>query len=341
MKVLSFGEILLRLTSPGYTRLFQNNCLEASFCGAEANVAVSLAIFGLNSSFVTKVPENDVGRAALNSMRYFGVDIKPAVYGEGRMGLYYLEKGASQRASKVIYDRSDSVFALAKREDFAWDAILEGYDWFHWTGIIPALSENAAAICMDACRVARAKGITVSCDLNYRNSLWPVERARTVMKQLMPFVDVCIANEEDADRVLGIRCKNTDVDAGEINKNGYRSVASRICDAYGCKYAAVTMRASFSASDNDWSALLYDARSRQAHFSKKYRIHIVDRVGGGDSFSAGVIYGLMTGMGAADTVEFATAASCLKQTMEGDYNRISVEEVKALADGNGNGRIQR
>jgi 2-dehydro-3-deoxygluconokinase len=339
--VLSFGEILLRLTAPGYTRLFQNNSLETSFCGAEANVAVSLAIFGIDSSFITKVPENDVGHAALNSMRYFGVDIKQAIYGQGRMGLYYLEKGASQRASKIIYDRAYSAFALAKREDFDWNTILDGYDWFHWTGINPALSENMAQICMDACKTARAKGIPVSCDLNYRGSLWSSELAQTVMKQLMPYVDVCIANEEDADRVLGIRSEDTDVDAGKICKHGYQSVASRICDAYGCKYAAITLRKSDSASDNDWSAVLYDAHSGQAYFSKEYKIHIVDRVGGGDSFSAGIIYGLITGMRASDAVEFAAAASCLKQTIEGDYSRVSVSEVMALVNGHGRGRVQR
>lgn len=341
MKVLSFGEILLRLAAPGYTRLFQNNCLETSFCGAEANVAVSLAIFGIDSSFVTKVADNDVGHAALNTLRYFGVNINSAIFGKGRMGLYYLEKGASQRSSKILYDRTYSAFALAKREDFDWDTILDGYDWFHWTGISPALSENMAEICMDACKAARMKGITISCDLNYRASLWPSERAQKVLKRLMPYVDICISNEEDTDQMLGIRPENTDVDVGKICKQAYRSLANQICDTYGCNYVAFTLRKSDSASVNNWSAVLYNAQRGETFFSKEYKIQIVDRVGGGDSFTAGIIYGLITGMKDSETVEFAAASSCLKQTLEGDFNRVSFAEVKALADGSGNGRIQR
>lgn len=238
MKVLSFGEILLRLASPGYAKLFQKDSLDSTFCGGEANVAVSLSIFGLNSAFLTKLPDNDVGKAAVNSMRYFGVDTSKIVYGDGRMGLYYLEKGASQRPSKVIYDRAYSAIALAKRDDFDWNKIFEDVDWFHWTGINPALSDDLVEISKDALKVAKEKGITVSCDLNYRGKLWTSDKAKSVMTSLMPYVDVCIANEEDADKVLGIKPENNSVESGKLNKAGYEFVAKEICEKYGCKYVA-------------------------------------------------------------------------------------------------------
>lgn len=340
-KVLSFGEILLRLSAPGYTRLFQKDSLDATFCGGEANVAVSLSIFGLDSQFLTKLPKGDVGTAALNSMRYFGVDTSKVVFGDGRMGLYYLEKGASQRPSKVIYDRAYSAIALADRKDFDWDKIFEGVDWFHWTGINPALSDGLAEICMDACKAAKAKGITVSCDLNYRGSLWSCEKAKIVMTKLMPYVDICIANEEDAEKVLGIKSLETDVETGKLNKSGYKKVAEQICDIYGCKEVAITLRESYSASHNGWSAMLYDAEKQQACFSKTYDIQIVDRVGGGDSFTAAVIYSLITEKNSQDAVEFAAAASCLKHTIEGDYNRTTVDDVEKLLKSGGGGRVQR
>lgn len=341
MKVLTFGEILLRLAAPGYTKLFQKDCLEATFCGGEANVAVSLSIFGLDSAFVTKLPENDAGIAAANSMRYFGVDISNIVYGSGRMGLYYLEKGASQRPSKVTYDREYSAIALAQTNDFDWDIIFKDIDWFHWTGINPALSDNAAEICLEACKKAKEKGITVSCDLNYRKNLWSSEKAQSVMKKLMPYVDVCVANEEDADKVLGIKADDNDVESGRLNKSGYESVAKEICSIYGCKFVAVTLRESFSASINGWSAMLYDSDKSQSYFSRQYDIQIVDRVGGGDSFTAGIIYGLITGKENQEVIEFAAAASCLKHTIEGDYNRTTVADVENLLKNGGNGRVQR
>jgi len=341
VRVLSFGEILLRLASPGYTRLFQDNALSTSFCGGEANVAVSLSIFGLDSAFITKLPEGDIGQAAINSMRYFGVDTSKIVRGEGRMGLYYLEKGASQRASKVIYDRKYSSIAMASKSDFDWDNIFDGVDWFHWTGINPALSDELAEICIEACKAAKMKGITISCDLNYRKNLWSTEKAKYVMCKIMPYVDICVANEEDADKVLGIKACDNDVETGKLNKAGYEYVAKEICDTYGCKHVAITLRESYSASDNGWGAMIYDAKISKAYFSKEYKIHIVDRVGGGDSFTAGIIYGLITGMSACDAVEFATAASCLKHTIEGDYNRVSVIEVMSLVKGGGNGRVER
>jgi 2-dehydro-3-deoxygluconokinase len=341
MKVLSFGEILLRLAAPGYTKLFQKDSLDSTFCGAEANVAVSLAIFGLESEFLTKLPANDVGNAAVNSMRYFGVDTSKIVYGDGRMGLYYLEKGVSQRPSKVIYDRAYSAIAMAKSEDFDWDSIFDGIDWFHWTGINPALSDGLAEISLAACKKAKEKGITVSCDLNYRKNLWSSEKAKTVITKLMPYVDVCMANEEDADKVLGIRPENNNVEAGHLNKVGYESVAKQICTEYNCKKVAITLRESYSASRNGWSAMLYDADADREYYSKQYDIQIVDRVGGGDSFTAGVIYSLIMGKVNQDAIEFATAASCLKHTFEGDYNRTTIADIENLLKSGGNGRVQR
>lgn len=341
MKIVSFGEILLRLAAPGYSKLFQNDSLNATFCGSEANVAASLAIFGLDVAYITKLPKNAVSRAAVNSLRYFGVDTSEVVYGDGRMGLYYLEKGASQRPSEVIYDRAYSAIALAQKSDFDWEKILDGADWFHWTGIDPALSENVAEICMDACRIAKSKGITVSCDLNYRKNLWYCEEAKEVMSRLMPFVDVCVANEEDADKVLGIRPAGNHVESGKLNRDGYRLVAKEICEKYGCKLVAITLRESYSASVNGWSAMLYDMEKSNTYISKRYEIQIVDRVGAGDSFTAGLIYGLIMRKPKQEVIEFATAASCLKHTIEGDYNRTTVEDVERLMNNGGNGRVQR
>lgn len=339
--ILTFGEILLRLTSPGYTKLFQKDNLESSFCGAEANVAVSLASFGLNSQFLTKLPNNDVGRAAVNSMRYFGVNTSKVIYGDGRMGLYYLEKGASQRPSKIIYDRKYSAISMANRDDFDWNSIFENVEWFHWTGINPALSQNMAAITLDACQAARKRNISISCDLNYRKNLWDSEQAKKTMTELMPYVDVCIANEEDAEKVLGIAAENNDVESGQLNKEGYKYVAKKICEVYGCKKVAITLRESYSASTNGWSAMLFDMAKDKEYYSKKYDIQIVDRVGSGDSFAAGIIYSLFAGKKNQDAIEFATAASALKHTIEGDYNRSTVDEVEQLVYGSGNGRVQR
>ncbi len=341
MKVITFGEILLRLAAPGYTKLFQKDSLDSTFCGSEANVAVSLSIFGMDSSFVTKLPDNDVGYAAVNSMRYFGVDTSKIIYGNGRMGLYYLEKGASQRSSKVIYDREYSAISLAKRENFDWDKIFDGADWFHWTGINPALSDELALICEDACKAAKGMGLTVSCDLNYRGKLWSPKKARTVMEPFMKYVDICICNEEDAEKVLGIKAPDTDVESGELNNAGYVHTAEMIHSQYGCKFVAITLRKSFSASRNGWNAMLYDAEALESYFSREYNIQIVDRVGGGDSFAAGLIYAMMQKMECQDAIDFATAASCLKHTIEGDYNRTTVQDVQALLRSGGNGRVQR
>lgn len=341
MKVVTFGELLLRLASPGYTRLFQKDRLNATFCGGEANVAVSLAVLGVDSMFVSKLPESDIGHAAAHSLDYFNVDTSKIVYGDGRMGLYYLEKGASQRPSKVIYDRGYSAFALAKKDEFNWTSIFEDCNWFHWTGINPALSDDLGVICLEACKQAKKQGIMVSCDLNYRSKLWSPEKAQKVMKPLMEYVDVCICNEEDAEMVLGIKTENTNVEKGELDYNAYIRTSEKICNQFGCKIVATTLRKSYSASRNGWSAMLYDANTAIAYFSRTYDIQIVDRVGGGDSFGAGLIYSLGTGESFQDAIDFATAASCLKQTIEGDYNRSTLDEIKSLMESNGTGRVQR
>lgn len=341
MRIVTFGELLLRLSAPGYTKLFQKDSLDVTFCGGEANVAVSLSIFGADSVFVTKLPNSDIGYAAAHSLDYFKVDTSHIVYGNGRMGLYYLEKGVSQRPSKIIYDREYSAIALSKRNEFDWDSIFDDANWFHWTGINPALSEESSKICEEACIVAKEKGLTISCDLNYRSNLWSPEKAREIMAPLMRYVDICICNEEDAEKVLGIKAKGSNYDAGIINGEEYIHVAETICKNYGCKFVATTLRRSYSASQNGWSAMLFDAKSRKVYSSKEYTIQIVDRVGGGDSFSAGIIYALSTEMAYQEAIDFATAASCLKQTIEGDYNRSTLRDIMILLNNGGNGRIQR
>ena len=340
MKVLSFGEILLRLASPGYTKLFQKDSLDATFCGGEANVAVSLANFGVQSEFLTVLPDNDVGHASLNALKYFGVDTSKTFFKNGRMGLYYLEKGASQRPSKVIYDRAFSSIALAEPADFDWDVLFDGVNWFHWTGINPALSDNMAQICEQACKKAKEKGITISCDLNFRKNLWSSEKAQKVMSNLVQYVDVCIANEEDADKVLGIKAPNNNVESGKLNKRGYEYVAKEICERFGCKKVAITLRESINASRNGWSGMIYNATGI-ANYSTHYDIDIVDRVGGGDSFTGAMIYSLITGKDDKSAIEFAIAASCLKHSIEGDFNRVTVSDVENLINNGGNGRVQR
>lgn len=338
-KIVTFGEIMLRLAPNGYYRFFQNDQLQATFGGGEANVAVSLANFGLDASFVTKLPTHAIGQAAVNSLRYFGVDTNDIVRGGDRVGIYYLEKGASQRGSVCIYDRAGSAIQKAKKEDFNWDKIFEGAEWFHFTGITPALGENLVEICKDACIAAKKHGVKVSCDLNYRGKLWTREQARVAMSELCKYVDVCISNEEDAKDVFGIEAENTDIYGGKLNKEGYKSVAKQLADKFGLEKVAITLRTSISASDNDWAAMLYDGKDYC--FSKEYHLRIVDRVGGGDSFGAGLIYSLVSGKNTQEAVEFAVAASALKHSVEGDFNRVSVAEVEKLALGDGSGRVQR
>lgn len=330
---------MLRLAPENYLRFVQADRLEATFGGAEANVAVSLANFGEDVAFVSKLPTHEIGQSAINSLRKFGVDTSFVARGGERVGIYYCEKGASQRPSKVIYDRTGSAIATATGDDFDWDKIFDGAKWFHFTGITPALSDTLSGIVLQAVKSAKEKGITVSCDLNFRKKLWSKEKAKEVMSEICKYVDVCIANEEDAKDVFGIEAENTDIERGKLNEQGYVSVAKQLVDKFGFKAVAITLRESISANDNYWSGMLYT--DGKAVFSRKYAMHIVDRVGGGDSFGAGLIHSLLAGKNATDAIEFAVAASCLKHSIEGDYNMVSKEEVEALANGNASGRVQR
>ena len=339
MKIVCFGEIMLRLAPEGYYRFTQADKFGATFGGGEANVAVSLANYGMDATYVTKVPNNDIAQSCINSLRRFGVDTSEIVRGGERLGIYYLEKGASQRPSKVIYDRAYSSISQATKADFDWKKIFKGASWFHFTGITPALSDNCAEICLDAVKVAKEMGITISCDLNYRKKLWSKDKAKEVMSKLAPYIDVCIANEEDASDVFGIKADNTDITGGKLSHEGYKSVAKKLVDTFGFKKVAITLRGSISANDNNWAAMLFDGKDY--FFSKNYLIHIVDRVGGGDSFGGGLIYALSNNFSSQDAIEFAVAASCLKHTIEGDYNMVSVDEVLKLAQGDGSGRVQR
>lgn len=338
-RIITFGEIMLRLAPEGYMRFVQADTLGATFGGGEANVAVSLSNYGMDAAFVTKLPSHDIGQCAVNSLRKYGVDTSSIVRGGDRVGIYFLEKGASQRPSKVIYDRAHSSIAEAKAEDFDWKEIFKGADWFHFTGITPALGDNVADICLEACKEAKKQGLTISCDLNYRKKLWTREKAGQVMAGLMEYVDVCIANEEDAGDVFGIHAANTNITGGKISEEGYKDVAKQLADRFGFKKVAITLRSSISANDNDWAAMLYE--NGEYYFSKSYRMHIVDRVGGGDSFGAGLIYATLSEMKSQEIIEFAVAASCLKHSIEGDFNLVSVAEVNQLAGGDGSGRVVR
>ena len=338
MKVVTLGELMLRLAPHGYLRFVQAEDFQATFGGGEANVAVSLAGYGVDAAFVSKMPSHEIGQMAVNSLRKYGVDTSKIVRGGDRLGVYYLEKGASQRPSKVIYDRAGSAFALSSSEEYDWESIFSGVDWFHFTGITPALGEGVAALTEEACKAAKKAGVKISCDLNYRNKLWSKEQARRVMTGLMKYVDVCISNEEDANDVFGIKAEDTDVAGGKLNKAGYESVARQLKEKFGFEYVAITLRTSVSANDNLWAGMLYDGA---AHYSKEYNMHIVDRVGGGDSFGGGLIYALLNGFDAQNAIEFAVAASCLKHSIEGDYNAVTVSEVQKLVGGDGTGRVQR
>lgn len=338
-KVVTFGEIMMRLNPEGYLKLLQAQKLNISFAGGEANVAVSVANFGMNAAFVTKLPDNVLGHRAAMELRKYDINVDHITYGGPRIGTYYVEKGASQRPSKVLYDRSGSSIACASRTDFDWEVILNDANWFHFTGITPALSDECVEICRDALQVCRKKGITVSCDLNFRKKLWNEEKAGRVMAELMEKVDVCIANESDAADVFGIYAEDSDVNKGELNRDGYISVAQQIVDRFGCKKVAITLRKSISASVNNWGGMLYT--DGKAFFSPEYRIQIVDRVGGGDSFAGALIYALNSEYESQKAVNFATAASCLKHTMEYDFNLSSLQDVQSLMEGNASGRVQR
>lgn len=338
-KVITFGELMLRLAPEGYQRFVQADTLGASYGGGEANVCVSLANYGFHAVFVSRLPSHEIGQAGVNALRRYGVDTSCIARGGERIGIYYLEKGASQRPSKVIYDRAGSSLCTASSEDFHWKEIFAGADWFHFTGITPALNDTVADLCLMACQAAKEAGVTISCDLNYRSKLWSKEKAGRVMERLCRYVDVCIANEEDASDVFGIRAANTDVSAGTVNHEGYREVAKQLQDRFGFSKVAITLRESISASENRWSAMLYDGRD--CYFSKKYHMHIVDRVGGGDSFGAGLIAGALIGYHPQELIDFAVAASCLKHSIEGDFNLVSLDEVLKLAGGDSSGRVQR
>lgn len=338
-KVVTMGEIMLRLSTPGYTRFVQANTFDVAYGGGEANVAVSLAHYGYDAYFVTKLPTHEIGQAAVNELRRYGVRTDYIARGGERIGIYFLESGASMRPSKVIYDRACSAIAEAELGDFDFDTIFAGAAWFHVSGITPALSEKGAALTEAAIKAAKKAGVTVSVDLNYRKKLWTPEQAQACMTKLMQYVDVCIGNEEDAEKVLGFTPPATDVSKGELNLEGYKQIFREMREAFGFQYIATTLRESYSASDNGWSALIYDGN--EFYHSKKYEIRIVDRVGGGDSFAAGLIYGLLEKGDMKQALEFAVAASALKHTVPGDANIVSAAEVEALAGGDASGRVQR
>ena len=349
--VVTFGEVMLRLSTPGFQRFRQAMSFDATFGGGEANVAVSLAQFGHDARFVSKLPEHEVGQAAVDHLRRYGVDTRFIVRGGERVGIYFLETGASQRPSKVVYDRAHSAVAEMDPGEVDWDAAFDGADWFHWTGITPALGPKPKAALGRALDAARAAGATVSCDLNFRSKLWTTDEAQATMRPLMDRVDVCIANEEDADRSLGLAAGETDVEAGALDEGGYARLAERLKGEYGFSAVAITLRESYSASDNGWSAMLLgglpaDRAGRAAPLaeptrSRVYDVRLVDRVGGGDSFAAGLVHGLLTKGDARDALEFAVAASALKQTIPGDLNLSTADEVEKLAGGSGSGRVER
>lgn len=341
MKVVSFGEIMLRLSPDGYYKLFQKPELNTSFCGAEANVAVALSNFGDEAEFVTALPDNDIGRAACRELMRYGVKTDNIVYTGDRLGIFFAEKGASQRPSKVIYDRKNSAIASADPSSFNWEKIFDGADWFHITGITPALSDSLAKISVDAVKAAKKAGLTVSCDINYRSKLWSAEKARPVMTEIMKYVDVCIGNEEDAEIVFGIKAGATDVTKGQLDTDGYKKSLQTVAETFGCKIVAYSQRKSYSASDNGWSGIIYDDEKKQVYTSVQYDIRITDRIGGGDAFASGLIYALHNNISPANAIETAAAAGCLDQTLEGDFCLFGINDVFDLAGGNSSGRVKR
>ena len=338
-KIITMGEIMLRLSTPGFQKFIQSDSFDVNYGGGEANVAVSLANYGHKAYFVSKVPNNPIGECAIAALRKYNVNCDHVAKGGERLGIYYLETGASMRASNVVYDRAHSSIAEAQEKDFNFDAIFEGADWFHFTGITPAVSDKAAELTELAIKAAKAKGITVSVDLNFRKKLWSSEKAQKVMSNLMQYVDVCIGNEEDAEKVLGFKPSGTNVTNGELELAGYEDIFKQMIDKFGFKYVISSLRESYSASDNGWSACIYDGK--EFYHSKKYEVRIVDRVGGGDSFAAGLICGLVEGKDMKASLEFAVAASALKHTIPGDFNLVSRSDVEALVGGDASGRVQR
>ena len=338
-RIVTFGEIMLRLSPQGNRRFVQADTFDAIYGGGEANVAVSLANYGHDVAYVTKLPQNEIGQSAVNSLRRYGVDTSCIVRGGNRVGIYFAETGSAMRPSKVIYDRAGSAIAEAEADDFDFDKIMNGARWFHWTGITPAISDRAATLVVLACKAAKRQGATVSCDLNFRKKLWTPEKAQSIMRPLMEYVDVCIGNEEDAELCLGFR-PDADVAHGKTDAEGYKAIFEQMAHEFGFKYVASTLRESFSASHNGWKAMIYNGS--EFYVSRRYDIEpIVDRVGGGDSFAAGLIHGLLTKPTQSEALEFAVAASALKHTIPGDVNLMSVGEVEALAGGDASGRVQR
>jgi len=338
-KIVTMGEIMLRLSSPGNSRFVQSQSFDVNYGGGEANVAVSLANYGHDAYFVTKLPTHEIGQAAVNSLRRFGVKTDFIARGGDRVGIYYLESGVSMRPSKVIYDRAHSAISEAIPQDFDFDAIMEGASWFHWSGITPAISDAAAELTRLACEAAKRHGVTVSCDLNFRKKLWTSAKAQSIMRPLMQYVDVCIGNEEDAELCLGFK-PDADVTGGKTDAEGYKGIFKAMMQQFGFKYVVSTLRESFSASHNGWKAMIYNGQ--EFYQSKRYDIEpIIDRVGGGDSFAGGLIHGLLTKSTQGEALEFAVAASALKHTIPGDVNMVSVAEVETLAGGDASGRVQR
>lgn len=341
-KIVTLGEIMLRLSTPNNEKIIQADEFDINYGGGEANVAVSLANYGHDAEFVTKVPENPVGAAAVATLRKYGVETKNIAKGGERLGIYFLETGSAMRASSVIYDRAHSAIAEADISDFDFDKIFEGVDWFHFTGITPAISDKAAELTEAALKAAKKHGVKVSCDLNFRKKLWSSEKAQRVMTNLMQYVDVCIGNEEDAEKVLGFKPGNTDVTSGELELAGYKSIFEQMVAKFNFEYVISSLRVSHSASDNGWSACIYSRDTKEFYHSREYRITpIVDRVGGGDSFAGGVICGFLDGKDFKAALEYGVAASALKHTIPGDLNLVTRADVDALAGGDGSGRVQR
>jgi 2-dehydro-3-deoxygluconokinase len=339
MRIITFGEVMLRLATPGHLRFNQTKQLEMTFGGGEANVAVSLAQWGHDAAFVTRLPKNDIAEACIQELRGLGVDTRAIVLGGERMGIYFLESGAAQRASTVTYDRAGSAIATIDPTEIDWPKVLAGANWFHVTGITPALSDSAAKATFEGASAAKKLGLTVSCDLNYRKKLWTPAKAQLVMSGLMPSVDYCVANEEDAEKVFGIKAAGSEISQGKLNRDRYVDVAAQLTERFGSKGVAITLRESYSASRNGWSGLYY--AGKQPYFSRRYEIDIVDRVGGGDAFAAGLIHAQGAGQAPQQVIEYAVAASCLKHSIVGDYNRVGQSEVEALLKGDGSGRVQR
>ena len=337
--VVTFGEVMMRLATQHRERFTQSREFEVTYGGGECNVAVSLSLFGIDTTFISAIPKNDIGQACINYIRQFGVNTNSILRSGNRLGIYFLESGASMRASKVIYDRSGSSISEIKPGDIDWKKIFSGKDWFHFTGITPAISSQASEACKEAAQIASEMGLTISADMNYRKNLWSPEEAQKTMKPLMNFVDIVIGNEEDAEKCLGVSA-DVDVTSGNIDPNAYKPVIEKLQKEYDFKKIAITLRESISADDNNWSAIYFDGK--EIYIGKKYPVRIVDRVGGGDAFASGIIYGnLQKNWSSQQILDFAVASSAMSHTFHGDFNLVSIEEVNSIAKGDTSGRVQR